>query len=60
MRLFNFHIPGPLDARLKEESRRTGIPLSEIARRALDEHLERRERQRRKQEATSCGETGSR
>ena len=43
MRNFNFKIPDPLDARLKAESERSGMMLSEIVRRAIDEYLERRE-----------------
>ena len=42
--MFNFHIPGPLEGRMRAEADRTGLPLSEVVRRALDEYLERREK----------------
>lgn len=43
MRNFNFKIPGQLDSRLKAEAERSGLMLSEIVRRAIDEYLERHE-----------------
>lgn len=39
MRLFNFMIPESLDRRLQAEHRRSGVPMSEIARRAIDRYL---------------------
>ena len=44
MKTFNFHIPAPLRERLSAERERTGLAEAEIVRRALDEHLESRER----------------
>jgi predicted transcriptional regulator len=43
MKKFNFVIPDELKARVDAESDRTGASLGEIARRALNEYLERRE-----------------
>ena len=39
MRLFNFMIPNDLDKAIKAESERTGVPMSEIARRGLISYL---------------------
>jgi predicted DNA-binding protein len=44
MRIMSMKIPQPLRERLEAESLRTGLGFSEILRRAIDEHLERRER----------------
>lgn len=43
MKTFNFVIPPQLKSRLEAESSRSGVSLAEIARRALDEFLERKE-----------------
>jgi predicted DNA-binding protein len=39
MRLFNFMIADSLDTRLRSESERSGVPMSVIARRALERYL---------------------
>jgi predicted transcriptional regulator len=52
-------IPPDLDARLKAVWKETGVPMSEIARRAIVEYLDRHEAQQRR-EVVTCGEPGSR
>ncbi len=39
MRLFNFMISDDLDARVRGESVRTGAPMAEVVRRAIDAYL---------------------
>lgn len=43
---FSLRLPEDLDLRLEEEARREGLARSEIARTAIMEFLDRRERQR--------------
>ena len=43
---FSLRLPDNLESRLDEEARREGVARSEIARAAIAEFLERRERQR--------------
>jgi predicted transcriptional regulator len=43
---FSLRLPEDLESRLDEEARREGVARSEIARTAIAEFLERRERQR--------------
>jgi predicted DNA-binding protein len=43
MRNFNFMIDRRLDAKLKAEHKRTGTPMSEIVRRAINRYLTERE-----------------
>lgn len=43
---FSLRLPDDLESRLDDEARREGVPRSEIARTAIAEFLERRERQR--------------
>lgn len=45
-KVFNFHMPAPLRARLLAERDRAGVSEAELIRRALDQYLERRERRR--------------
>ncbi len=48
MRNFNFKIDDDLDLRLKADSTETGVPMSEIVRRAIVRFLDDRERQRKR------------
>lgn len=43
---FSLRLPEDLESRLDEEARREGVARSEVARTAIAEFLERRERQR--------------
>ena len=43
---FSLRLPRDLEARLDDEARREGVPRSEVARTAIAEFLDRRERER--------------
>jgi predicted transcriptional regulator len=43
---FSLRLPDDLESRLEEEARRAGLARSEVARTAIAEFLERRERER--------------
>jgi predicted transcriptional regulator len=46
MTALSLRMPGDLERRLDAEARRAGVPRSEIARTAIEELLDRRERER--------------
>jgi predicted DNA-binding protein len=46
MTAISLRMPGELERRLEMEARRAGVPRSEIARTAIEELLDRRERER--------------
>jgi len=46
MPALSLRLPDELESRLDAEARRTGVPRSEVAREAIEEHLARRERER--------------
>jgi predicted transcriptional regulator len=46
MTALSLRMPGELERRLEMEARRAGVPRSEIARTAIEELLDRRERER--------------
>ena len=46
MTALSLRMPGELERRLDMEARRAGVPRSEIARTAIEELLDRRERER--------------
>ena len=39
MRRVNYHLPEPMIERLKAISKKTGLPVSELIRRAIDAYL---------------------
>jgi hypothetical protein len=49
-RKFNLPLPEEIHAALFDESRRTGVPATRLAREALEDWLRRRERDRRREE----------
>jgi predicted DNA-binding protein len=51
---FHFPLPSDLRRRLEAESDRTGAPLAEVARRALDTYLKSRESSEKERESVAC------